>query len=269
MKPYDINLPYDATGKPKHFDPNHYLDSVEQMICADELVTALYMLEHMPGYYRDNIPVRAIEIKKKLYRQLMTVEDYVFDVEERQDNNEIIHKTPLQDQHTLRHFFPRAPITIEIVEQLNKAGYVANITEVGPANYWLPAALNKLKLEYTYCAHSISAVANGISLEDKKDELTNKPAKNMFICFETIEHLWNPDDIYHYYAKHDFDADVILLSTPKYVLYGGLPNWDRRPLGHVRTYTPTELVEFAKKHWLGYKWTLHDSDMMVLVGMKQ
>ena len=268
MKPHDISLPYDATGKPRHFDPDHYLDSVEQMICADELVTALYMLEHMPGYYRDNVPSRALEIKKSLYRQLMTIEDYVFDTEEQQDNNEAIHKTPLKDQHTLRHFFPRAPITIEIVQQLNVNGFVANIVEVGPANYWLPAVLHKLRAEFTYSAHSISAVTGGVSLEDK-GELADKPSKNIFICFETIEHLWNPDEIYHYYAKHDFNADVILLSTPKYVLLGGLPNWESRPLGHVRTYTPKELVDFAQKHWHGYKWTLHDSDMMTLVGMKQ
>jgi hypothetical protein len=83
-----------------------------------------------------------------------------------------------------------------------------------------------------------------------------------------IEHLWNEDDIYHYYAKSGMDADIVMLSTPKYTLYGGLNQWHSRELGHLRTYTPKDLLAFASKHWPTLQWTFFDADMMLVVGQK-
>ena len=260
----NISLPYDVQGKPKHFDPDHYLDSVEQMICADEIETALYMLDHLPGFYRDNVPQRAVDLKKTLYRQLLTTEEYVFDTAEIKEVNESIHNRPLSEQYLNQHFHPRGPIAISLVKRINDMGFMARIVEVGPANYWLPAALNGLELNFKYDAYSISAVAQHIKVSKDSD----RPTKTIFCCFETIEHLWNPEDIYHYYCKSEIDADYILLGCPKYTLYGGLPNWEDRELGHLRTYTPKDLQMFAEKYW-NMNWNRYDAEMMVLVGEKK
>jgi hypothetical protein len=252
-------------GKPLHFDPDHYLDSVEQMIRADEIVSALWMLDNMPGYYRDNKPQRALDIKKKIYQQLMTVVDYASDGDETKEASEDFSKVPLEEYYRQPHCSPRGVITVGLVQSLNLDGYSANIVELGPANYWLPTALKSLNCDFTYEGYSINPLVKSPIETIKSD----KPIKNIFVCFEVIEHLFSPDDIYHFYCKSKMDADYVLMSTPKYTLMGGLPDWDTRTLGHIRTYTPTEFVKFGTTHWHGLSWQIIDSDMMVLVGSKQ
>lgn len=263
MKPHEINIPHDHLGIPKHFDPDHYLDSVEQMICCDEIETALYMLSHMPGYYRDNPPERALEIKRKLYKQLMSITDYANDPGETKEQAES-GGVELKDHWKHPHYHPRGEIMTSLCKTLNEAGYYAEIHEFGPAMGWLPAALEDLKIEHSYNGYDIKG-------NKKQEHLINSDLKKrtVFCSFEVIEHLWNPDDIYHCYAKTGIDADYIAIGCPQYTLYGGLPGWDYRELGHLRTYTPMELLDFCQKHWHGYDWQFHSSNMMLMYGKKK
>jgi hypothetical protein len=251
-------------GFPACFSIDNYLDVVEQVICADEIQNALWMLENMPGYYRDNVPERAKEIKRKLYKQLMTVADYVGDESEIEANSAKDHGDyPVKDHWNLEHYWPRGHIIVEKVKALNAEGFCANIYEFGPANYWVYHSLLGLGLDFTYDCFSIGKEKKKLKTDSKPDK-----SKNIFICFEVIEHLWNPDDIYHAYANKGFDADIILMSTPKYTLFNGLSNWEERPLGHIRTWTPTEFTRFAVKHWPEFKYQVYDAAMMVLEGNK-
>lgn len=266
MKPHQVFFPRDETkmGRPSHFDPDHYLDSVEQMICADELVNALKMLEMLPSYYRDNYPARAQEIKYKLYRQIMSIRDYIGDISEEQVHSEASHKTPLEDQWSIPHFHPRGRMMMDLVKEINASGDSAEIHEIGPANYWLPAALSKQGLRYSY---------QGYSLRPQEDKVkavrAAERSKTIFCCFETIEHLWNPDDIYHLFVKTGCNPDYILLGCPKHTLYGGMSNWEDRELGHLKAWSPKDLYEFLQKHWPEYDYTLHDSHMMVFKGKRR
>lgn len=264
MKPSEVYLPEASNkiGMPKYFDPDHYLDAVEQMICADEIETALYMLDHFPGYYRDNIPQRAVEIKKAIYRQLWTVTDYVHDPDEKKERSEE-YRGELAEQWKHAHFEPRGDLIMNLVKEINDDFCIADIHEFGPANFWIPAALKKLDAQFKYTGSSISEVRRE---ENRASDF--QKSKQIFCCFETIEHLWNPDDVFHYYAKSWIDADYILVGCPKYTIYGGLPNWENRDLGHLRTYTPVELFNFVKKHWPNYQWESHEAYMMVLKGKK-
>lgn len=252
------------TGYPACFSIDNYLDVVEQVICADEIQNALWMLDHLPGYFRDNYPERASEIKKKLYRQLMTVEDYCGDDSELEENSAKEHDGYLpKDCWNLEHYWPRGHVLVERVKALNAEGYCADIYEFGPANYWVYHSLKDLGLDFKYHCSSIG--------KPKKIEKTDsklEKSKQIFVCFEVIEHLWNPDDIFHYYFKTGLDADMILMSTPKYTLFNGLPNWETRPLGHIRTWTPKELLSFVSKHCPKYSFKVFDAPMMVLEGIK-
>jgi hypothetical protein len=267
MKIIDVDIGYDpenAPGRPRHFMPDFYLDAVEQMIAADEIERALWMLDNMPAYYRDNVPVRALEIKRQVYQQLMSTVDYIRDMSEVKGNSEEIHGCPLHEQWATAHFHPRGPIAIQVVNELNAEGFAADIVEFGPANYWLPAALKYHNVNFNYRAFSINPFAQ-CPVEPRHIE---GPKKQIFCAFEVIEHLWHEDDIFHYYAKFGIDADIVMLSTPKYTLYGGLKDWQSRELGHLRTYTPKELLQFAAKHWPTLQWTFFDADMMLIVGQK-
>lgn len=253
-------------GFPRYFDIDLYLNAVESMICADEVKFALVMLDNMPGYFRDNVPERAKYIRAKIYEQCMTVQDYINDKEESIEKSEIHHKTPLDKQWKEPHFSPRGELIVKIVRELNQKGYCANIVELGPYNYWLPAGLQDEGLDFIYTPISVNPhVKCPIQTKTESD----KPLKNIFVCFEVIEHLWNEDEIVHYFYKTQMNPDYVLISTPKYTCGHGLFNWDTRLLGHIRTWTPSELTLWCKKHWPSLNWYFVDSAMMISIGAKE
>ena len=96
-----------------------------------------------------------------------------------------------------------------------------------------------------------------------------KNPHSIFVCFEVIEHMWTPEEIYHYFIKADIDPQAILIYTPFATFQGGMTNWDTRVLGHVRTYTTNELFQFCSKLWPSYNWQIYKSNSMVAVGLKQ
>lgn len=250
---------------PKFFVLDIYLDAVEQMIKADEIKFALTMLDNLPGYYRDNVPERAKEIRSLIYQQCMTVQEYVNDREELIERSEVHHGVPLAEMWKAPHFCPRGPIIMDIVKKINAEGFCANIVEVGPYNYWLHAGLKAENCDYIYTPISVNP---HIKDPNTTKVETDKPIKHIFVCFEVIEHLWNEDEIVHYFYKTQMDPDYVLISTPKYTCGGGLPNWKHRILGHVRTWTPSELTLYCRKHWPTLQWFFYDSDMMVSIGTK-
>jgi hypothetical protein len=93
-------------------------------------------------------------------------------------------------------------------------------------------------------------------------------AFKIFCAFEIIEHLANEWEIYQNYLKFGREADVIMISTPLFTYGGGMDDWRNRPLGHLRTYTPTELVSVCSKMFQGYQWTMTIDDTIVCVGRK-
>lgn len=253
-------------GLPRYFDVNLYLDAVESMICADEIKFAISMLDNLPGYYRDHVPARAKDIRSRLYGQCMTVQDYINDREELIERSEVHHKAPIKDHWRLPHFSPRGELIVNIVRDLNAEGFCVNIVELGPYNYWLPIGLADQNLDFIYTPISINPhVKSQISTKTTSD----KPIKNIFICFEVIEHLWFEDEIVHYFYKTQMDPDFVLISTPKYTCGNGLFNWDSRVLGHIRTWTPGELTTWCRKHWPDLDWFYVDSQMMVMVGQRK
>lgn len=258
-------------GRPYYFSLDVFFKSVEQMINADEIITAIYMLEHMPGWYRDNPPDQVLEIKNKIYKNLMSTVDYAKDLSELRASSEASFQgVPLEHHITLNHFQPRGELILIKVKELNDKGITPHITEFGPANYWLPYGLRFAQMKFTYNAISLQKEAEDEARNAFKD-VWREPNGNdhvIFCCFEVIEHLWNTDDIYHIFAKANIDPQSVMISTPKYTLHGGLDNWDTRDLGHIRTYTPSELLQFCMKHWPRYKWTYVDGNMMVLIGDK-
>ena len=99
-------------GKPLFFNCDRYLDSVEDMINADEAERALWMLDNMPGYYRDYPPKRALDIKNALHLRLYTPIQYLTHQDKIEVNTkEILAKWPL-----------RAQAVQSVVEKQNEKG---------------------------------------------------------------------------------------------------------------------------------------------------
>lgn len=272
MKPpkWDINDPKNM-GRPLWFDLDAFLLTVEGYITADEVSTAFYLLDNMPGWYRDNVPIECVMLRDQLHRKFFTSLEYAKD-------GCTIEKVVLQPHEQLKAAagLERGWLTLETVRSL-KCPWVY---ELGPGNYWIPFMLRahardslgkEGEFGFTYCGPSL----NSGMQEDAAAELKglwklspNPDRAKVFICFEMLEHLARTEEIYQHYVKAGGDFDVILLSTPKYTYGGGMPNWFESDLGHLRTYTPNEFTQFARKHWPMHDWAYYDGPVMMLKGTK-
>lgn len=254
-------------GKPLYWDLNKHVEAVVQMIMADEIQIALQMIEQVPAWYRENPPKELADIKATLYRQLYDQIEYASDDEEAECTREFG-----EAQWTNGYMFPRAEIILSLLDKLiaDKDGAkIPWIFDLGCSHGNLPLGLIKTRMAFNYKGAGL----NGRIVQKVKDWCEFHWAERPFdgqptilYCTEVIEHCMNPMDIVQSAYKVGVEWDYILLSVPLGCLGGGLANWDTRRLGHVRGWTKQEFVEFANKHWPGYKWQLTVAPSMVLLG---
>src|SRR3954469_24850659 len=256
------------TGRPNFFNVDMFLDIVEQMIVADETERALLMLDNMPGFYRDHVPDRARTLKDRLLRKLYTTADYIGSAPAGQI--ELLRELPADQINDLYMTkLTRAQVALALCQSLNKQGIKPHIHEVAPGSYWLPIGLKKNEVQFTYQAVSLDGGRNDQIRDFLGDSwAVSESDAQIFICYELIEHLANPTEIYQHYLKANRPFSHVLLSTPKYTVSTAVPNWYDAELGHLRTYTPAEFGQFAHRHWPKYEWSLYQDEIMVLCGKR-
>lgn len=264
--PSDQANPKEA-GKPFYFDLDLYIASIEMMIASDEIQTAIYMCDNPPGWYRDNYPKELEEIKNTLYKNCYDQFDYASDHDEANYSLEEIN------EQCLSHYtYPRANILYEDIKGMNEKDEVPFVFEISPSHGWLPLGFASRGLRFNFFGKNLNQPA----LRKIKDwlpdgvwsETPKEGQHKALVCFEALEHMWNPHDLEQAAKKTGFEFDSIYLSTPKYTLGGGLPNWKTRRIGHIRTWTPKEFLDFASKSFPGYRWKYYDSFSMVIKGEK-
>jgi hypothetical protein len=253
-------------GRPFYFVLEKYIETIEMLIRADEIQTALWLCDNPPGWYRDNYPKELAEIKCTLYKNTYDQIEYATDDEEAACTREFG-----EAQWVNGYMHPRAEIVSELVRWLNDKNMIPWIYDLGCSHGNLPLGLIKSGHKFTYKGvgmnHRIQAkVKEWVKEQWFEHSLGGQPT--ILYCTEVLEHAFNPHDLVHSSYKPGVKWDHIILSTPKYTLGGGLPDWRTRRIGHVRTWTPKEFIEFASHAWPGYKWTLYDSHSMVLRGEK-
>lgn len=260
LQEFDRNDPANF-GRPLFFDLDQWLSLAEQYIMADEVERALWVLDNPPAWYRDHYPVIAKKMRDKLLTQFFTSTDY--------------SKDPVADEQIGKcdHDVPRAQLVIDYVEKHNAKKIYPTIFECAPGNYWLPFVLKSKGLGFGYYGEHLDPTVQSRARSKLGHEWSgttrgHKDDHNVFVCFEMLEHLHNPVEIYQSYLKTcgDGDCKTIFLSTPKYTFGGGMPDWQTNPLGHLRAYTPREFHQFALKYWPEFKWTMYDGHVMCLVG---
>lgn len=241
----------DGRGRPLFFDLDKYLDSVEGMINADEVERAIWMLDNLPGYYRDHIPRRAKEIRTQLHKNLFTPVQY------HDEYGEL-------DMEALRKAWPgRGKVIEDLVRGYNQQGLTPGVMEYAPGTFWLPIGLRASGLQFRYefkCKDQVET--------DFEPPADDSPV-NIFVALEVIEHLSNEWELYQNYLKFGRHADVVVISTPLYTINGGEDNWRARDLGHLRTYTPVEFRDKLSKMFEGYEWSGMVDESIILVGKSQ
>lgn len=268
-----------VTGRPSWFDVEKFLEVVRMFVSADEVKTALWLLDNMPGFYRDHIPYKALELKREILSQIVTIEDYQSYTGECYEENlqkEKANYDGIMEFNDLGDFFnapfcyPRSEILLGVVQGCNEAGKTPHLVELGPSNYWVCHGLSKKGCQFTYEPITVNQNAKNDQLPRLKEyrETTPEGSPQIFICFEVLEHLWHENDIVHYFHRKKLDPEFILLSTPRYTMLGGNDPHKPRTIEHLRTWTPKEFNDFARKSFPNYNWLYYDSAMMVLRGIK-
>lgn len=229
------------TGMPLWFNLDVYFALIDQYIASDEVEIAMYLLENPPSYYRDHPPKRLIETREALHRQTWTSSQYVGLYKDIPENSE-----------------SEWPSRMDVLEGMLTD--CTHIMELGPGGLRVKDSLIKR-------GHNISY--EYISL-DGSEILKRAPvnATVIFVCQEIIEHLKDPTEIFQNYLKFKKPADKILITTPLYTYAGGMPEWRDRPLGHLRTYSPSILHETVAKMFRGFNWSIQLSETINLVGEK-
>lgn len=244
-------------GRPFYFDPDKFLDTVEQMIAADEIIFALKMLDNMPAWYRVNVPPRAVEIRRSVLEKVWTVFDYS------RDSDELEQLDPLDAGKDLR-YYPRLSILKYLVSDLNHNGHKVNIFEMCPGNFSVLKHLDACNLDFGYRYENVNQKTSQTELLLKHP--WREGAFNIFICFEVIEHLWDAEITLEHWASR-VKANGVLISTPFGCMGGGRPDWDQRDLGHVRTFTDHELMAIIRKIWPGKNYYSVKSTMQVGIAL--
>ncbi len=137
LQEFDPNDPANI-GRPAYFNVDKYLDCVEEMITADEVERALWMLDNMPGWYRDNVPSKARDMKDRLLTKFFTTLDY---------------STELIEEQLVGHLdkmISRGELVMNFCKTLNENGKIPHIIDIGPGNYWLPGLLQAYEIQFNY-----------------------------------------------------------------------------------------------------------------------
>lgn len=238
-------------GQPVPFVMDVYLATAGMVANSDELEFAKEMLKRVPAFYRDHPTLNLIKMRDDLDKQTWTAAQY----------KGIYDGTQITEEHTAAYWPLRARLVEEQVKLLNDKGVKPNIMEYAPGSLWLAYGLRHKGLSFTY---------EHISLDHVKDDFERpvNPEFNIFCAFEIIEHLSDETDIYKNYLKFNKRADLVFISTPLYTFAGGMDDWENRPLGHLRTYTPKELVRVVSEMFHGYEWGVAHDNTIVLMGKR-
>ena len=270
LENFDLNDPNNC-GRPLFWNLSNHVIAIEQMICADEIQIALKMCDEIPGFYRDNYPPELTEIKNTLYKQLYDNFDYSSDFAEAN-----FTKDEVIAQCFSNYTYPRADILANDIKAHHRddTEYIVPwLFEISPSHGWLPVGFDHHDLHFQFCGKNLNQPALAKIKEWLRPGVwTDEPfpgQEKWLVNFESIEHMMNPHDLEQSSKKMGYEWDRIYLSTPKYTLGSGLSDWKTRRLGHVRTWTPNEFSDFAKKAWPGYEWALWPAHSMVLRGIKK
>lgn len=227
---------------------------------ADETERALWLLDNLPAWYRDNEPPKITHVRHEIHKGLMTPNAYS------------------QHQHDQQVDFEKAALTISAtlrgnliekeVKDFNQYNVTPHIIDLGPGEYWLPLALSIKNYKFTYQDIGLCPTAKAKAYPLIEEHL--KPHNGtpvILVACELIEHLWNPKDILSDVMRTGITPDIIHISTPKYSYDINCENWRGRDLGHLRAYTPKEFCAVVSNLFKNHDFYYYDDVIQHLRGV--
>lgn len=254
-------------GKIQSFDENKIYDVVTTYVEADEVERALWILNNLPGIYRDQMPLKLAKLRSEILKAMVTPHAYMscdldatVNKEENLKNFEILIRTKLVEGEAKR--------------MQESGASLLNVVDVGPGEYMIPMGLKEKGVSFKYHPVFMDKKAYQAALPDIESVLDanycTEPDTTIFLALEIIEHLPAPVDLATECLRHCGGWPArIHLSTPMYTYDGSAKHW-RKPCGlpHLRTYTPGEFLMEAQRTFPGYQWQLYPGVIMSLRGMR-
>lgn len=284
MKQEEVTTVLDNIGKPVHFDFDKFLEVVDELVTADEVISALKMLDLAPSFYREKKKDVLNVVRDHIKYRISTPLDYCNHYLEKYDiaskyEKEMSEKrheqfggeSKFEDLGDMIHesfCYPRGAIMIDLVKSLNEKNITPHIMELGPATYWLPHGLLKQGLKFKYKPLTLNAAAltgHAQVLKDILDFNMQLEGHNIFVCFEVIEHLWNDSDIVIDFLKPRVPFKQVCISTPLHTYAGGQKD-PERDIQHLRCYSKEDFEQYALKNFPDRQWKHYLFDSQVLIG---
>ncbi len=247
----------------KCFDIKPLIAYCEQLLCADETLMALNLLDMVPGYYRDHYPKELLNLRREIMAKIATASFYAT------DRGCELNSTDEGSEAYINTL--RAQLIVMDVKALNKAGRKPVVHDYAPGENWLAIVLEKQGLDFWYNPIYVNHPSNEkFKYRYEKYLPDNSPvlldwlqAPAIFSACEVVEHLHRPEEIRFDMERYIGKADVIHVSTPKYTFNPNVTDWRSiGDLGHLRTWTPKEFFSFVGKTFPEYQIANYDSQIL-------
>lgn len=224
----------------KNFNLQCFLDCANELVRADEVASALWLLEKgIPGFWREKTPKEIYELKNEIMYKIATPSFYATHVGCEVDT--------MRDTYKMSHETLRGKAIIADVKFCNDNGLIPAIVDLGPGEMWLPKMLLHHGLRFTYKPIYVNHPTFEAHKKDIEAVLINEIPKDqpmIFYACEILEHLWEPRDIRFEMNRLGRAADIVHVSTPLNTFDVDCIEWrDKGDLGHLRTYTSKEFSD--------------------------
>lgn len=237
------------------------------LIENDEVERALLVLENVPAFFRDNPPSNLIKLREEIHSACLTTHAYL-------TSNCDADVTEEKALNVLNGLL-RGRMVLEEVKRINeKEAQPVHIVDMGPGEYFVPIALKKMGLNFTYWPIALDARAAETAKPMIESHLQVKPHYHqtvLFLALEVIEHVPSVRDLVIEAFRHcRTNPHRIHISTPMYCYTDEHSDWNK-PTGlpHLRAYTPTELMMTAHELFPQHRWELYPSQIMSVRGIRK
>lgn len=226
-------------GECEFFNTKPWIELSDILVAADEPLLALKVLDMVPAYYRDHIPMDMLRQKQDILSLLATPAFYATNKWDKRILDDDMAVSALENTLRGRYIY-------EDVLAFNKKDKVPHILDLGPGEYWLPIALKAKGLNFTYDDVGLCPDAKLLARDKIGDRMKEHPDPDqpvIYVACEIIEHLHHEHDLAVELYRKNIRPNIIHLSTPKYTWDGSAKRLNWRSfgdLGHLRTYTPQE-----------------------------
>lgn len=257
----------DITGSCEFWDSKPFVDAANILTAADEPLRALTLLDQLPGFYRDHMPVEIHELRKRILANLTPPTWYM--QEKPSPHFELYGDNVPNVFSQFVTGLLRGQKVWKDVHDANARGEVPNIVDLGPGEFWLPIGMKHLGGQFGYRGIGISAAHDSAARPYLAGVSSDFAKADIFVACEIIEHLHHEQDIRTEFERYAPDASIVHISTPLYSFDGRQCQLDweaKKGLGHVRTYTPQEFYHVVSRMFPEFKWDMVRSSVMHLRG---